>query len=59
MMLRCGLGHELSYAFVKRAVSYQIWTGAKGGGVSGSPGGDADEACAKAGIEAIQGKLDF
>ena len=28
-------------------------------GVSGAPGGDADEACAKAGIEAIQTKLDF
>jgi uncharacterized protein GlcG (DUF336 family) len=28
-------------------------------GVSGAPGGDADEACAKAGIEAIQVKLDF
>jgi uncharacterized protein GlcG (DUF336 family) len=28
-------------------------------GVSGAPGGDADEACARAGIEAIQGKLDF
>jgi len=28
-------------------------------GVSGAPGGDADELCAKAGIEAIQGKLDF
>ena len=28
-------------------------------GVSGAPGGDADEACAKAGIESIQGKLDF
>jgi uncharacterized protein GlcG (DUF336 family) len=28
-------------------------------GVSGAPGGDADEACAKAGLEAIQGKLDF
>ncbi len=28
-------------------------------GVSGAPGGDVDEACAKAGIEAIQGKLDF
>jgi uncharacterized protein GlcG (DUF336 family) len=28
-------------------------------GVSGGPGGDADEACAKAGIEAIQSKLDF
>ena len=28
-------------------------------GVSGAPGGDADEACAKAGIEAIRGKLDF
>ncbi len=28
-------------------------------GVSGAPGGDADEACAKAGIDAVQGKLDF
>lgn len=28
-------------------------------GVSGAPGGDADEACAKTGIEAIQAKLDF
>jgi uncharacterized protein GlcG (DUF336 family) len=28
-------------------------------GVSGSPGGDNDEACAKAGIAAIQDKLDF
>jgi uncharacterized protein GlcG (DUF336 family) len=28
-------------------------------GVSGAPGGDADELCAKSGIEAIQGKLDF
>jgi uncharacterized protein GlcG (DUF336 family) len=28
-------------------------------GVSGAPGGDADEACAKAGVEAIQAKLDF
>ncbi|HEY6994026.1 MAG TPA: heme-binding protein, partial [Xanthobacteraceae bacterium] len=28
-------------------------------GVSGAPGGDADDACAKAGIAAIQDKLDF
>jgi len=28
-------------------------------GVSGAPGGDVDEACAKAGLEAIQQKLDF
>ncbi|HWV43506.1 heme-binding protein [Pseudorhodoplanes sp.] len=28
-------------------------------GVSGAPGGDADEACAKAGIAAVQDKLDF
>lgn len=28
-------------------------------GVSGAPGGDADEACAKAGIAAITDKLDF
>jgi hypothetical protein len=31
MMLGCGFGHELPYAFVKSAVSYQIWSGAKGG----------------------------
>ena len=28
-------------------------------GVSGAPGGDKDEACAKAGLEAIRDKLDF
>lgn len=28
-------------------------------GVSGGPGGDADEACAKAGVAAIGAKLDF
>src|SRR3954453_1260586 len=28
-------------------------------GVAGAPGGDADEACAKAGIDAIRDKLDF
>ena len=28
-------------------------------GVSGAPGGDADEACAKAGIEAVRDKLEF
>jgi uncharacterized protein GlcG (DUF336 family) len=28
-------------------------------GVSGGPGGDADEACAKAGIDAVRDKLDF
>ena len=28
-------------------------------GVSGAPGGDADDACAKAGISAIHDKLDF
>jgi uncharacterized protein GlcG (DUF336 family) len=30
-----------------------------GVGVSGAPGGEADEACAKAGIEAVKDKLDF
>jgi uncharacterized protein GlcG (DUF336 family) len=28
-------------------------------GVSGAPGGDADDACAKAGIAAVRDKLDF
>lgn len=28
-------------------------------GVSGAPGGDADDACAKVGIEAIRDKIDF
>jgi uncharacterized protein GlcG (DUF336 family) len=28
-------------------------------GVSGAPGGDADDNCAKAGIEAVRDKLDF
>jgi uncharacterized protein GlcG (DUF336 family) len=30
-----------------------------GVGVSGAPGGDADEACAKAGVEAIRDRLEF
>lgn len=30
-----------------------------GVGVSGAPGGDADEACAKAGIEAVRDRLEF
>ena len=30
-----------------------------GVGVSGGPGGDADDACAKAGIEAVRDRLDF
>lgn len=30
-----------------------------GVGVSGAPGGPADDECAKAGIEAVQGDLDF
>jgi len=28
-------------------------------GVSGAPGGDADDACAKAGIETVRDKIDF
>ena len=28
-------------------------------GVSGAPGGDKDEECAKAGIDAIRDKIDF
>lgn len=28
-------------------------------GVSGAPGGDKDEACARAGLDAVQDKLDF
>jgi uncharacterized protein GlcG (DUF336 family) len=30
-----------------------------GVGISGAPGGDADEACAKAGIEAVRDKIEF
>jgi uncharacterized protein GlcG (DUF336 family) len=28
-------------------------------GVAGAPGGDKDEACAKAGLASVQDKLDF
>ena len=28
-------------------------------GVAGAPGGDKDEACAKAGLDSVQDKLDF
>jgi uncharacterized protein GlcG (DUF336 family) len=30
-----------------------------GVGVSGGPGGDADDACARSGIEAVRDRLDF
>ena len=30
-----------------------------GVGVAGAPGGDKDEACAKAGLDAVRDKLDF
>ena len=30
-----------------------------GVGIAGAPGGDKDEACAKAGLESVQDKLDF
>jgi uncharacterized protein GlcG (DUF336 family) len=30
-----------------------------GVGVSGAPGGEADEACARAGIEAVRDRLEF
>jgi hypothetical protein len=30
MALGCRLGHELPYAFVKAAISYQVGTGTKG-----------------------------
>jgi uncharacterized protein GlcG (DUF336 family) len=28
-------------------------------GVAGAPGGDKDEACAQAGVDAIRGKIEF
>lgn len=31
MMLGWRFGHELPYTFVKSAISYQIWSSAKGG----------------------------
>ena len=34
------------------------WLGG-GVGVSGGPGGDADDACARVGIEAVRDRLDF
>ena len=30
-----------------------------GVGVAGAPGGDKDEACAKAGLDSVRDKLDF
>jgi uncharacterized protein GlcG (DUF336 family) len=30
-----------------------------GVGVSGAPGGEADERCAKAGVKAVEAKLEF
>ena len=44
-----------------RSVTRFLVRGALAGavGVSGAPGGDKDEACARAGVAAVQERLDF
>lgn len=55
-----GLRHLPNVVLIGGGVMIEAGGTLVGGiGVSGAPGGDADEGCAKAGIAAIQDKLDF
>ena len=54
------LAHMPRMAMLAGAVVVETGGTLLGGiGVSGAPGGDKDEACAKAGLDAIRDKLDF
>lgn len=58
--LNSGLGSLPHVRFLAGGVAIQAGGTLVGAvGVSGAPGGDKDEACARAGVEAIRDKLDF
>jgi uncharacterized protein GlcG (DUF336 family) len=55
-----GLAHMPRIAMLAGALPIESGGTLLGGiGVSGAPGGDKDEACAEAGLDAIRDKLDF
>jgi uncharacterized protein GlcG (DUF336 family) len=58
--ISAALAHQSNVTLVAGGLVIQSAGSLVGGvGVSGAPGGDKDEACAKAGLAAIQDKLDF
>ena len=59
-MPQAGLRHLPNVVMIGGGITVEAGGALVGAiGVSGAPGGDADEACAKAGIAAIKDKLDF
>jgi len=59
-MAQAGLRHLPNVVMIGGGVPVEAGGSIVGAiGVSGAPGGDADEACARAGIAAVQDKLDF
>ena len=59
-MMQAGLRNLPNVVIIGGGLVIEAGGSVLGGiGVSGAPGGDADEACAKAGIAAVQDKLDF
>jgi uncharacterized protein GlcG (DUF336 family) len=55
-----GVRHLPGAVILGGGLTIEAQGGIVGGiGVSGAPGGDADDACAKAGIEAVRDKLEF
>ena len=58
--LSAGLANLPNVAMLSGGLIVQSGGSTIGGiGVAGAPGGDKDEACAKAGLAAVQDKLDF
>ncbi len=59
-MMQAGLRHLPNVVIIGGGIVVEASGSLIGAvGVSGAPGGDADEACAKAGLAAIKDKLDF
>jgi uncharacterized protein GlcG (DUF336 family) len=59
-MMQAGIRHLPGAVIIGGGVTVEAAGSLLGAvGVSGAPGGDADEACAKAGIDAVRDKLDF
>jgi uncharacterized protein GlcG (DUF336 family) len=59
-MMQAGIRHLPGAVVIGGGLTVEAGGSLLGGvGVSGAPGGDADEACAKAGIEAVRDKLEF
>ena len=59
-MMQAGIRHLPGVVIIGGGLTIEAGGSLVGAvGVSGAPGGDADDACGKAGIEAIRDRLDF